>query len=73
MEPTSKPLRAIWPLLKARVMERTDDYVKLTFGHEYGSPTTILITRDMRMFDVREGDLLTLYTEVLVKKPEGTA
>jgi len=66
-------MRAIWPLLKARVAERTEDHIKLTFGQEYGSPTTIIIYKDMRMFDVREGDLLTLYTEVLVRKPDGNA
>lgn len=70
---TKKSMRAIWPLLRARVAERTDDYIKLTFGGEYGSPTTIQIFKDMRMFDVREGDLLTLYTEVLLAKPQGSA
>lgn len=69
MEPSTKQIRAVWPLLKARVVERTDAYIKLSIG---GS-TTITITHDMQMYDVREGDLLTLYTEVLLKKPEGTA
>jgi hypothetical protein len=57
-----KNVRAIWPLLKARVVERTDAGIKLAIG---GS-TTITITHDMRLYDVREGDLLTLYTEVLL-------
>jgi hypothetical protein len=63
-----RPLRAIWPLLKARVIERTENYIKISIG---GS-TTITIGHDMRLFDVREGDLLTLYTEVPFIKPEGS-
>lgn len=59
--------RAIWPLLKARVVECTEGSVKLAIG---GS-TTITVTHDMRLYDVREGDLLTLYTEVLLAKPKG--
>lgn len=66
MESPSKPMRAIWPLLKARVISRTETEVKIGFGAEYGSPTTILIQHDMRNYDVREGDVLTLYTEVLL-------
>jgi hypothetical protein len=70
MEPATKQVgRAIWPLLKARVVERSDDHVKIFIG---GS-TTITITHDMRMFDVGEGDLLTLYTEVLFAPPQGEA
>lgn len=62
--------RAIWPLLKARVTERTDHYVKLSFGYDCGSPTTILIPHNaLHLYDIREGDLLTLYTEVLLAQP----
>lgn len=64
MESPSRSLRAIWPLLKARVVERTETGIKLAIG---GS-TTITISHDMRLYDVREGDLLTLYTEVLLAK-----
>ena len=67
MEPPTKPVRVIWPLLKARIVERTETGCKLAIG---GS-TTITITHDMRMYDVREGDLLTLYTEVLLAQPSG--
>lgn len=63
----TKQVRAIWPLLKARVVDRTETGMKLAIG---GS-TTITITHDMRMYDVRDGDLLTLYTEVLLKPAEG--
>lgn len=72
MEPSKKQIRAVWPLLKVRVVERTESYVKISFGAEYGSPTTITVHRDMRAYDVREGDLLTLYTEVLIAKPQGS-
>jgi hypothetical protein len=67
MESPKKSVRAIWPLLKARVSSRTDTGVKL----EIGGSTTITITHDMRLYDVREGDLLTLYTEVLLRPTEG--
>ena len=66
-----KQTRAIWPLLRARVAKRTDTGCELVFGPEYGSPTRITIPHDMRGYDVREGDLLTLYTEVLLKPAEG--
>jgi hypothetical protein len=73
MESAKKQVRAIWPLLKARVAKRTETEVVLTFGAEYGSPTRITIAHDMRGYDVREGDLLTLYTEVLLKPTQGEA
>jgi hypothetical protein len=38
-----------------------------------GISTTIHIAQDMRLYDVREGDLLTVYTEVLLAKGEGHA
>lgn len=68
-----KLVRVIWPLLRARVIERTETGCKIHFGAEYGSPTTITIPHDMRGYDVREGDLLTIYTEVLLKPNEGEA
>jgi hypothetical protein len=62
--------RAIWPLLKARVIERSETHCVIAFGSEYGSPTRIHIPCDMRRYDIRDGDLLTLYTEVLLAKPQ---
>lgn len=59
-------LRAILPLLKARITEHGEGYFKISFGPEYGSPTTIRIACDTRLYDLRDGDLLTLYTEVLL-------
>lgn len=61
-----KPLRAILPLLKARVIDRGDNFFKISFGLDHGSPTTIWIPLDMSKYDIRDGDLLTLYTEVLL-------
>lgn len=58
-----KQLRAILPLLKARVADRGPGYFKLTIG---GS-TTITVDCKMEMYDIRDGDLLTIYTEVLIK------
>lgn len=61
-------LRAILPLLKARVTERSANHFTIAFGAEYGSPTTIRIGLDTSKYDLRDGDLLTLYTEVLIAK-----
>jgi hypothetical protein len=71
MEPPKATVRAILPLLKARVVARGQNHFKLAFGAEYGSPTTITITVPMEMYDIRDGDLLTLYTEVMLKPAEG--
>jgi hypothetical protein len=73
VEPPQKPLRAILPLLKARIVERGPGYFKLAFGPEYGSPTTIRIDCNTTLFDLRDGDILTLYTEVLYAKPSTTS
>ncbi len=66
MEPLTKQMRAILPLLKARITDRGPDYFTLSFGAEYGSPTTIRISCNTAMYDLRDGDLLTLYTEVML-------
>jgi hypothetical protein len=65
---SNNQLRAIWPLLKARVIEHTATSVKIGFGYDHGSPTTINIMVDTSRYDIRDGDLLTLYTEVLLAK-----
>jgi hypothetical protein len=65
-----KQFRAILPLGKARVVDRGPDFFKLAIG---GS-TTITISTNMDLYDIRDGDLLTLYTEVLLaphKQTEG--
>lgn len=61
-------MRAILPLLKARIIDRSPTHFTIGFGTEYGSPTTIRIACDTSRYDLRDGDLLTLYTEVLLAK-----
>ena len=57
---TRKPLRLVLVLGKFRVTEREANQMKLALG---GS-TTMTVTLPDRA-DVKAGDLLTLYTEVL--------
>jgi len=64
MTDSTRRLRAILPLLKARVVDRGPDHFKLAIG---GS-TTITVNCQMSMYDIRDGDLLTLYTEALIKE-----
>lgn len=59
----TEPLRVVFPLLKARVVDRSATSFKLALG---GS-TTMTIACDMAHYDIHDGDLLTLYTEVLLK------
>lgn len=66
-------IRAILPLLKARVVDRGEGYFTIGFGAEYGSPTTIRISCKTEMYDVRDGDILTLYTEVLLAPNKGAS
>lgn len=65
--------RAILPLLKARITDRGPRHFTLSFGPEYGAPTTIRIDCNVDLYDLRDGDLLTLYTEVLYKEPTPNA
>lgn len=65
----TKQMRVILPLLKARIIDRSPDSFKLSFGAEYGSPTTITVMMNTQTLDLRDGDLLTLYTEVPIAKP----
>ncbi len=67
---TNQPLRAILPLLKARITDRGPNHFTLSFGAEYGSPTTIRIAINTERYDLRDGDLLTSYTEVIFKPQE---
>lgn len=63
-----KQLRAILPLLKARIIDRGPNSFKLAIG---GS-TTITIDCNMAMYDIRDGDALTLYTEVMLAQLSST-
>jgi len=65
-------LRAILPLLKARIIDRGPTHFTISFGPEYGAPTQIRIECGGEMYDLRDGDLLTLYTEVPLAKPQPT-
>ena len=69
---TKANVRATLPLLKATIVEHGDNYFKLSFGPQYGSPTTIRVGVRTAMFDIRDGDILTIYTEVLLAKPSTT-
>ncbi len=69
----TKQLRAILPLLKARVVDRGANHFTISFGLEYGSPTQIKIECNMDMYNLHDGDLLTIYTEVMLSQPKGTA
>lgn len=69
MESAQKQMRVVIPLLKARITNRGADFFTISFGAEYGSPTTITISTSTEGLDLRDGDLLTLYTEVLLAKP----
>ena len=66
MESAKGQMRAVLPLGKARVVDRGPDFFKLAIG---GS-TTITIHSNMDLYDIHDGDLLTLYTEVLLAKPK---
>lgn len=59
---TRKPLRLVLVLGKFRVTDRTESAMKLALG---GSTTMTCTLPDGA--DVKAGDLLTLYTEVLYK------
>lgn len=66
-----KQFRAILPLGKARVVDRGPNFFKLAIG---GSTTITVQTLNMDLYDIHDGDLLTLYTEVMLaphKQTEG--
>jgi hypothetical protein len=59
----SKQYRAILPLLKGRVVDRGDFGFKIAIG---GSTTITVQLNNVHLYDIKDGDLLQLYTEVLV-------
>jgi len=63
-----KSFRVRLVLGKYRVLERTETSMRLALG---GS-TTMTVGVESYM-DVNAGDLLTLYTEVLLAKPQGAS
>jgi hypothetical protein len=68
MESTPKPMRAVLPLGKGRVVAKDSRQFKIAIG---GSTTITVQPAHMSMYDIRDGDLLTLYTEVLLAPPQG--
>ena len=73
MSNNKKQVRAVWPLLKARITNITEGGCSIMIGAEFGSPTTMHIKSDMRGYDLRDGDIVTLYTEIPLKPNEGEA
>ncbi len=68
MESAQSPVRIVLVLGKFRVLERSELQMKVALG---GSTTmTVGLTSEM---DVKAGDLLTLYTEVLYAQPKTTS
>jgi len=68
MSESEKSLRIILNLGKYRVTERDANQMKLALG---GSTTMTISVEDY--MDVHAGDILTLYTEVLIAKPISTS
>jgi hypothetical protein len=66
----TKRYRLVLPLLKGRVIDRDDTSFKISIG---GSTTITVSPQDMGMLDIRDGDLLTLYTEVYLAQPSGVS
>lgn len=60
--------RVIWPLLRARVVSYEAMQCKLAIG---GSTTITIDVPQPQLYDIKVGDLLTVYTEVLLAKPKG--
>ena len=65
-----KQPRAILPLLKAPILDHSPNHITIGLGAQYGAPTTIrIVVPSTEWYDLRDGDMLTLYTEVLLKGP----
>lgn len=61
-------MRAVWPLMKARVISYEANQCKLAIG---GSTTITIDVPFPHLYDIKPGDLLSIYTEVLLAKPQG--
>ncbi len=66
-------LRAILPLLKAPITDFDDHSLTIAIGAAYGAPTTIKVSVPTAHYDLHRGDIVTLYTEVLLKGPQTDA
>jgi hypothetical protein len=71
MEPTEDSLRKAYRLIlklgKFRVLERSEFTMKIALG---GSTTMTVSDPILTQADVKAGDILTLYTEVLYANPK---
>lgn len=65
MEPTKSSLRAVLPLGKYRVTKIEGNNVTIHMGGTTNMTVTLV---NIEMYDIRVGDLLTYYTEVLFKE-----
>ena len=72
MESTKKQMRVVWPLFKCRMTDISEQGCQLVIQLP-GVSTTVHITHDMRLYDVRDGDILDIYTEVLLARSKGSA
>ena len=63
-------MRAILPLLKGRIVSKDAVSFKIAIG---GSTTITVTPPNMFLYDIHDGDILTLYTEVLLAKPSTTS
>lgn len=64
-----QPQRAVLTLGKYRVIERQADGFRLSLG---GTTELRVKFADTQLnYDVRAGDLLTIYTEVFINPPNG--
>lgn len=66
---TNSP-RAILPLGKARVIDRSATSFKMAIG---GSTTITVDVGNMSLYDIKDGDLLSLYTEVIIAPAKGSS
>lgn len=62
---SERRLRAVLPLLKGTVTDRGSYGFKIAIG---GSTTITVPLNEPHMYDIKDGDVLTLYTEVLLAK-----
>lgn len=67
---SGKQPRVILPLLKAYIVERDAFGFKMHLG---GTTNIRVDCNNMAAFDIRDGDLLQLYTEVLLAPAKGTS
>lgn len=63
----TEQLRARLVLGKFRVIERQHDRFRLSLGGT--TEVTVMLTDKQINYDLRAGDLLTLYTEIFIKPP----